>query len=255
MGHLSSDPGIAGLTRFAVMLHTRLKASAGDPNVAGFKSIVCYRTGLDVDVVPNVPAEIEALRGVFGRFRSGAKNIPLRLENKPLNDFVIRMTLEVAAEHNKPGVAFFIFRVATTPVSDYPLYVVQFHTGLGDADITLTRANPAHLQPLIAKNPRAKFVLLHASYPYTREAGYLTAVYKNVYLDIGEVFPAVSRHGQEALIRQALELAPTNKLMWSSELFFNEIGAWNYIRAQVMVIGGQRPIIWVVIRHARPFPR
>ena len=98
-----------------MVLHTRLKASAGDPSVAGFKSIVCYRTGLDVDVVPNVPAEIEALRGVFGRFRSGAKNIPLRLENKPLNDFVIRMTLEVAAEHNKPGVAFFYLPCCDNP--------------------------------------------------------------------------------------------------------------------------------------------
>jgi hypothetical protein len=196
-GHLDSDPGIEGLTRFAMILHTRLKANAGNPSVAGFKSVVCYRTGLDVDAAPNVPAEIEALRGAYGQFRLRA-NVPvrLRLKQKPLNDFVVRMTLEVAAEHNKP---------------------VQFHTGLGDADITLTRANPAHLQPLIAKYPRAKFVLLHASYPYTREAGYLTAVYKNVYLDIGEVFPAVSKRGQEALIWQALELVPTNKLMWSSD--------------------------------------
>jgi predicted TIM-barrel fold metal-dependent hydrolase len=53
-----------------------------------------------------------------------------------------------------------------------------------------------------------------------REAGYLTAMYKNVYLDIGEVFPVVSRGGQEALIRQVLELTPTNKIMWSSEIFF-----------------------------------
>jgi predicted TIM-barrel fold metal-dependent hydrolase len=53
-----------------------------------------------------------------------------------------------------------------------------------------------------------------------REAGYLTAMYKNVYLDIGEVFPVVSRGGQEAVIRQLLELAPTNKIMWSSELVF-----------------------------------
>ncbi|KAH9029232.1 amidohydrolase 2 [Lactarius pseudohatsudake] len=173
-GQLDSDPGIEGLTRFAVLLHTPWLA---------FKSVVCYRTGLDVDVASNVPAEIEALRGAYGQFRLRA-NVPVRLENKPLNDFVVRMTLEIAAEHNKP---------------------VQFHTGLGDADITLTRANPAHLQPLIAKYPRAKFVLLHASYPYTREAGYLTAVYKNVYLDIGEVFPAVSMQGQKALIRQALE--------------------------------------------------
>ncbi|KAI9459896.1 hypothetical protein BJY52DRAFT_1118627, partial [Lactarius psammicola] len=51
---------------------------------------------------------------------------------------------------------------------------------------------------------QAKVLLLHATYPYMREAGYLTAVYKNVYLDIGEVFPAVSRCGREALIQQAL---------------------------------------------------
>ncbi|KAF8272728.1 amidohydrolase 2 [Lactarius quietus] len=150
------------LQRFAGILHTRLKASANNPIVAGFKTVV----------------------------------LRVRLKQKALNDFVVRMTLEIAAEHNKP---------------------VQFHTGLGDADITLTRANPAHLQPLIAKFPRAKFVLLHASYPYTREAGYLTAVYKNVYLDIGEVFPVVSKCGQETLIRQVLELVPTNKLMWSSD--------------------------------------
>ena len=30
-------------------------------------------------------------------------------------------------------------------------------------------------------------MLLHSSYPYTREAGYLTSVYPNVYLDFGEV--------------------------------------------------------------------
>lgn len=97
---------------------------------------------------------------------------------------------------------------------------VQFHTGLGDADITLTRSSPALLQPLIVVNPRTTFVLLHASYPYMREAGYLTAMYKNVYLDIGEVFPVVSRSGQEAVMQQVLELAPTNKIMWSSELTF-----------------------------------
>ena len=61
-------------------------------------------------------------------------------------------------------------------------------------------------------------MLLHASYPYTREEIYLIAVYKNVYLDIGKVFPSVSKGGQEALIRHALELVPTTELMWSSAL-------------------------------------
>ncbi|KAN0120494.1 hypothetical protein V8E52_004321, partial [Russula decolorans] len=43
---------------------------------------------------------------------------------------------------------------------------VQFHTGLGDADITLTSSSQVLLQPLIVANPRTTFVLLHASYPY-----------------------------------------------------------------------------------------
>ena len=199
-------------------------ASAKDPSVAGFKSVVCYRTGLDVSAVPDPAAEAAALLRV-GIYKQLQSNVPLRLADKPLNDLVVRTTLEVAAEYNKPGMVPFLFpsdsvkcpflvRLLTfTPLA------VQFHTGLGDADITLTRASPAHLQPLIAANPRTTFVLLHASYPYMREGGYLTAVYKNVYFDIGEVFPAVSRSGQEALIRQVLELAPTNKIMWSSELF------------------------------------
>ncbi|KAH9976609.1 amidohydrolase-domain-containing protein [Lactifluus volemus] len=192
---LAPDQGLYLLTKFSEVLRARLEATAKDPDVAGFKSVVCYRTGLDVSVVPNMDAEVEAMNVASLRFGVGT-NTPLRLADKALNDLVVRTTIEVAAEHGKP---------------------VQFHTGLGDADITLTRASPAHLQPLIAAHPQTNFVLLHASYPYMREAGYLTAMYKNVYLDIGEVFPMVSGCGQVTLIRQVLELAPTNKVMWSSD--------------------------------------
>ena len=93
---------------------------------------------------------------------------------------------------------------------------MQFHTGLGDNDIMLSRASPAEMQPLIKAYPNTKIVLLHSSYPFTREAGYLTAVYANVFLDFGEVFPFVSAEGQAAVVRQVLELSPTNKIMWSS---------------------------------------
>ena len=67
------------------------------------------------------------------------------------------------------------------------IFTVQFHTGLGDSDIILTLSSPAHLQPLIRAYPNTTVVLLHGSYPYTREAGYLASVYPNVYLDFGEV--------------------------------------------------------------------
>ncbi|KAI9439464.1 amidohydrolase 2 [Russula earlei] len=190
------SPDARVLQTFSATLRALLEASAEDPSVAGFKSVVCYRTGLDVSAVPDPVAELLALRVSHESFRSRTSDGPLRLADKALNDLVVRVTLEVAAEHGIP---------------------VQFHTGLGDADITLTRASPAHLQPLIASNPRTTFVLLHGSYPYTREAGYLTAMYKNVYLDMGEVFPMLSGAGQESLIRQVLELTPTNKVMWSSD--------------------------------------
>lgn len=66
-------------------------------------------------------------------------------------------------------------------------YPVQFHTGLGDNDLDLLVSSPGQMQQIIRAYPKTNFVLLHSSYPYTREAGYLTAMYKNVYLDFGEV--------------------------------------------------------------------
>lgn len=91
---------------FSGELRARLVASAKDPNVAGFKSVVCYRTGLDVSVVPDPTAEAVALFNTYQHFQT---NAPLRLADKPLNDLVVRTTLEVAAEHNKPGMFFSSF--------------------------------------------------------------------------------------------------------------------------------------------------
>jgi hypothetical protein len=88
------------LTRFSEELRARLVASAKDPNVAGFKSVVCYRTGLDVSAVPDHAAESAALFNAYKHFQP---NVPPRLADKPLNDLVVRTTLEVAAEHNKPS--------------------------------------------------------------------------------------------------------------------------------------------------------
>lgn len=45
----------------------------------------------------------------------------------------------------------------------------------------LQTANPSLMQPVIKEFTDTPFVLLHSSYPFTQEAGYLTSVYKNVY--------------------------------------------------------------------------
>ena len=93
---------------------------------------------------------------------------------------------------------------------------MQFHTGLGDPDLILPLSSPIHMQPIIEAYPNATFVLLHGSYPHSRDAGYLASTYKNVYVDFGEVFPVLSRHGQCSVVKQLLEMTPFNKIMWSS---------------------------------------
>lgn len=183
----------AALEAFTASLTKRLKESAGDSNVVGFKSIVCYRTGLNVAIVSCAASLESSLVDLFKSYKEEGR---LRLAHKALNDLVVRIAVEMASEHDIP---------------------VQFHTGLGDNDITLSLSSPAEMQPLIKAYPKTKFVLLHSSYPYTREAGYLTAVYSNVYLDFSEVFPLVSGPGQRSIIQQVLELSPTNKIMWSSD--------------------------------------
>ena len=63
----------------------------------------------------------------------------------------------------------------------------------------------------------APIVLLHASYPYAQEAGYLASVYPQVYLDFGLAVPFLSVAGMRSTLQQLLELAPTSKLMYSSD--------------------------------------
>ncbi|KAJ7504468.1 amidohydrolase-domain-containing protein [Mycena galericulata] len=191
---IPADNALSTLDSFNSTLKASLTNSANDKNVVGFKSIACYRTGLDV--TPSATSEEDTLDCLRAALRMYEETGVIRLAHKALNDHIVRMALQVAGECQKP---------------------VQFHTGLGDNDITLNRSSPSHLQAVIKAYPKTLFVLLHSSYPFTREAGYLSAVYPNVFLDFGEVFPFVSGEGQRAIIRQVLELCPTNKILWSTD--------------------------------------
>jgi Amidohydrolase len=144
--------------------------AARDPDIVGFKSVICYRTGLDIEVT--LRSRLDSRADAFVEyFTNGKQTGNWRLNSKPLNDMVTNIAVQISGEYNKP---------------------IQFHTGLGDNDIRLVKANPAYMQTLIEAYPKAKFVLLHSSYPYTREAGYLTTVYDNVYLDCIPLYCAVN---------------------------------------------------------------
>ncbi|KAK7947116.1 uncharacterized protein PG986_011437 [Apiospora aurea] len=176
-----------------------IRRCLADPEVVGFKSIICYRGGLDVPGILGMELEMSAAEQEVGSIVVQGGTL-LRLQHKALNHLLVhataRLIAESPSEHKKP---------------------IQFHTGLGDNDITLAKSSPSHLQAFIADYPTVPIVILHASYPWTREAGYLAAMYPNVYADVGEVYPFISRQGQESAMKQILELCPWSKILWSTD--------------------------------------
>jgi hypothetical protein len=178
-----------------------IQEAMADPDVAAFKTVIGYRTGLDIE--PDYEEAARAVGHPFERYvKSCIRKRSYRIEKKAVNDYIVLRTLEILSDQ--------------TPHSDSLSKPLQFHTGVGDNDIKLVESNPAFLQQLIENYPTVPLVLLNSAYPFTREAGYLATVYRHVYLDIGEVFPTASRDGQKAVIRQAMELAPGCKLLYSS---------------------------------------
>lgn len=181
--------------KFEVFLE-RFRSEIDPPptEVVALKSIVAYRTGLDIQLTIKEQAKL----AFYTLKREQTENQPLRLASKPLIDFLITQALEIAAKYKMP---------------------VQFHTGFGDPDLDLRLGNPVYLRPLLEEKRfrNAPIVLLHASYPYTQEAGYLASVYPQVYLDFGLAVPFLSVAGMRSTVQQLLELAPTSKLMYSSD--------------------------------------
>ncbi|HUG38058.1 MAG TPA: amidohydrolase family protein [Candidatus Limnocylindrales bacterium] len=170
-------------------------AGARGAGYVALKSIIAYRTGLAVRETSAAEAA-SAFAGVKAQARRDGR---LRLACKPLNDHLLLRALDLAARESLP---------------------VQIHTGFGDEDVDLLGANPLHLRPLLASEryTRVPFVLLHAGYPYVRELSYLAAVHPNVHMDLGLAVPYLAAD-IPALFRQALSLAPTSKLLFSTDAY------------------------------------
>jgi uncharacterized protein len=161
----------------------------------GLKSIIAYRTGLAIGETSKAEA-IEAFSTVNERARRDGR---VRLADKPLNDYLLLRALEVAEKQALP---------------------VQFHTGLGDNDLDMLYANPLHMRPLFESNryKHVPFVLLHASYPYVRELGYLASLYSHVWMDLGLAIPFATVD-IPSVWRQALSLAPISKVLFSTDAY------------------------------------
>jgi uncharacterized protein len=173
-----------------------LDAALQDVRAQGYvalKSIAAYRTGLDILEWPRDEAE-----GSFRDYKRAAEGGSARLVHKPLLDTLLHVAFAQAARQEVP---------------------VQFHVGYGDADTDLLLGNPLYLRRVLQRPDYRGMpvVLLHECYPYTRQGGYLTAVYENAYLDLSYGIPLLGYGEMLSFTRAALGVAPASKLMYSSD--------------------------------------
>jgi uncharacterized protein len=180
--------GEVGADEFGAALTAELGRRA--EGAVGFKTVAAHRVGLDLPAVPPDAAEVRrAADRWLARCRRTSR---YRLDEPTL--------------------------VAHAVWSCLPLGLpVQVHTGFGDPDLTLHRADPSLLTPFLRALPAEAppIVLLHC-YPYHRQAACLAAVFPKVALDLSL---AVNHVGARAadVVAETLELAPFGSVLYGSD--------------------------------------
>jgi hypothetical protein len=163
--------------------------AAGDPNCVAYKSIVAYRTGLDVGNPSSSDAE-----AAFARWRDD-EWAETREHAKPVRDFLIRRALAIAKANDRP---------------------FHFHCGGGDPDINLEYAGPTSMFPLLVDVQDQPVVLVHSGYPWIRESAYIASVLPNVYLELSELIPWAWGQVEWAL-EMLVGTVPAAKLLYGSD--------------------------------------
>jgi hypothetical protein len=167
----------------------RLDEAATDPLTVGYKSIIAYRTGLDV----TNPAKAEAA-AAYERWREQGWSKD-RGPGKVVRDYLLRATLRAARRHDR---------------------VMHIHVGGGDPDIVLAHVRPQDLYPLLHDHMDQPIVMIHGGYPWLSEAAYIASILPFVYLDLSEFLPWASL-GTDAALENLLGAVPTDKLLYGSD--------------------------------------
>jgi predicted TIM-barrel fold metal-dependent hydrolase len=179
----------ADLAALEERFDAELDAAAADASTVAFKSIIAYRTGLDVG-----PADRGAAAAAYGRWRSdGWKES--REHAKPVRDYLLHRAAEAARRHDR---------------------VLHVHTGDGDPDIVLSRARPHDLFPFLKEHLAQPVVLIHTGFPWVEVAAYIASSLPHVYLDLSVMIPWASL-GIEQMLTALLGIAPSGKLLYSSD--------------------------------------
>jgi hypothetical protein len=161
-----------------------------------YKTILAYRTGLEVD--PTV--DLDAAQ------RSLDSELPVRRRGKALRDLVLTTALARAADLDRP---------------------MQIHTGFGDSEVRLAESDPLLLEELLRSpaGAAATVILIHGSYPWHQRAAYLAATKPNVWveLSLSNLFAPV---GTAQRILEVLDLAPAGRLLLGTDGHGNPETHW-----------------------------
>ena len=136
--------------------------AADDPRLIGFKTIIAYRTGLDI----TDPSSSDA-SAAFARWREDGW-IESRQHAKPVRDFLLRRAFAIAKERDR---------------------VFHVHVGAGDPDVNLTHARPQDAFAFFVEHQDQPILMIHSGWPWVAETTYVGTVLPNVYLDLSELVP------------------------------------------------------------------
>jgi uncharacterized protein len=182
----------------------RIRTVASDPKIISLKTVIAYRTGLDLQplTAQEVSGSIDRLKrsrdsaGLFARIHVPRST---RDDVKRVRDYILWRALELSIELNLP---------------------FQIHSGMGDQDLDIKTARPGLLAAVFRDERlrHAKIILLHGAYPFYEEGAYLATIFPNVFLDLSEFNPMIGP-GVSRVISTILEQAPFTKVVYSSDAF------------------------------------
>jgi predicted TIM-barrel fold metal-dependent hydrolase len=156
----------------------------------GVKSIIAYRTGLDVSPLSRTPDQgFQALDAIRRGLGGGSM--------KKLRDHLLCRALDLCLEHDVP---------------------MQIHTGMGDFEVNLVLCRPGYLMDLL-RFPAyrgCRVLLVHTGYPYHREAAYMANVLPRVWCDLSEGIPFAGNAAWD-ILRGILAMAPLTKVCYGSD--------------------------------------
>jgi predicted TIM-barrel fold metal-dependent hydrolase len=192
------DEGV-GWDEFVRRFDEGIERAIRDDGYLGLKSIIAYRTGLEIDIAHESD---EAGRAGLKQALANANDV---FASKALRDHLLLRALRHAVALRVP---------------------FQIHTGIGDRDIVLERCNPALLNPVLKREPYrdARVILIH-TYPYVAEASWMAAALPNVWMDLSEGVP-FALTAADRIFATALELAPINRILYGSDAFAGPEQIW-----------------------------